>query len=57
MSEFGDYEPEDAVADGDHEVDWSNVEELSRKFAAIEVIWDDAERLEAAKALVAELNG
>lgn len=57
MSEFGDYDPLDAVTDGDDDIDWSNVDELGRKFAAIEVIWDDEERLEAAKALVSELNG
>lgn len=56
MSEFGDYDPRDAISGDDEQIDWGRVGELEGRYAAVLEIEDDEERLAAAKALVAELN-
>jgi hypothetical protein len=55
--EFGDDTPEDAVSEGDEEVNWDQVEELAEQIEAIQFIGDDQERLKAAEQWVTELNG
>ena len=52
--------PEDAVTDGDldeNDIDWDQVVALQGAYDAVLSINDPAHRLEAAKQLVAELNG
>lgn len=60
MSDFGDSDVADAVAAGDpadHEIDWDQVIALQGAYDYVNTIQDDEERLEAAKALVAKING
>lgn len=56
MSDFGDCDPLDALSGDDDQVEWGQVYDLADKFAAVLAIENDEERLEAAKALVAQLN-
>jgi hypothetical protein len=55
--EFGDWELEDAYDSEDRRVSWANVYELKARYDDVLGIEDDEARLEAAKALVAELYG
>jgi len=50
------YDDGEAYAEGDV-YDLTHVETLAERFAAVEAIPNEIERLEAAKALVAELSG
>lgn len=57
--EFED-EPEDAVTEGDipdDEIDWDQVIALQGAYDLIYLIEDEAERLEAARRLVSEIDG
>lgn len=48
---------DESYAAGDEEIDWSRVEDLAERYADIAAIVDPQERLVAAKALVAEMQG
>jgi hypothetical protein len=56
MTDFGDIEDLDAVTAGDETIDWSQIDELARRFDHVMAIQDDKERLAAVEALVAELG-
>lgn len=60
MSEFGDSDIQDAVIPDDpaaHEIDWDQVIALQGAYDYVLSLQDEKERLEAAKALVAEMHG
>ena len=54
---FGDDTLDDVYTVGDDQVDWSRLKEIAEQIEDIRAIEDPAERLAAAKAWVAELNG
>ena len=54
---FGDHDPNDAATDKDDEISWENLNLLVSRYNEVFDIEDPAERLEASKALVRELNG
>lgn len=57
---FGDFTEEDTIDEGDvspDAADWEAIERLQRRIDEVNVIPDETERKNAAKALVRELNG
>ena len=57
---FGDFTEEDAIDEDDvppEYIDWDKVVELQRRMDEVNVIPDETERKNAAKALVREMNG
>lgn len=57
---FGDFTDEDAIDEDDvpfEAINWDEVADLQRRMDEVNVIPDETERKNAAKALVRELNG
>lgn len=55
-NDFGDDDPEDAIAVGDEDVDWSQVESLADAYDAVLEIEDEDSRLAAAMIVTEGLN-
>lgn len=55
--DFGDGDADDAYDPDDDKISWDGIDELAVRYAEVELIEDEGERLEAAKRLVAELDG